>query len=97
MLSRIAGALEPGGALLLFEKVLAESPRQQALAAEIHREWKLAQGFTDEEVTAKARSLRGVLVPLGSGENRELLRRAGFREIEPIFRWLGWEGLLARP
>lgn len=93
---RLRDALEPGGALIVFEKVLGESGRQQALFADLYREWKARQGFSEEEISAKSRSLRGVLEPQTSGENRAMLDRAGFTDIEVVFRWLGWEGLVAR-
>ena len=88
--------LEPGGALILFEKVLAKTGREQVVYDELYREWKVAQGFDQDEITSKAQSLRGVLVPQTSDANRAMLLTAGFDQVEPVFRWLGWEGVVAR-
>lgn len=97
VLRRIRQALEPAGALILFEKVLVPPVRAQQLATGIYHDWKRRQGFSDAEVASKERSLRGVLEPQTSAENRAMLREAGFREPVPIFRWLNWEGLIANP
>jgi tRNA (cmo5U34)-methyltransferase len=80
----------------LFEKILLPPARAQTLATGIYHDWKRKQGFSDAEVAAKERSLRGVLEPQTSAENRALLRKAGFTEATPVFRWLSWEGLLVR-
>jgi tRNA (cmo5U34)-methyltransferase len=96
VVERLRGVLEPGGALILFEKVLAESGREQVVYDELYREWKAAQGFDQDEITSKAQSLRGVLVPQTSSANRAMLLAAGFAQVEPVFRWLGWEGVVAR-
>jgi tRNA (cmo5U34)-methyltransferase len=96
VVERLRAALEPGGVLILFEKVLAETAREQAVYDELYRDWKAAQGFGQDEITAKAQSLRGVLVPQSSSANRSMLLDAGFAQVEPVFRWLGWEGVLAR-
>lgn len=97
VLGRLRAALEPAGALILFEKVLLPPARVQELATAIYHDWKRRQGLSDAEVAAKERSLRGVLEPQSSEENQAMLRDAGFATPVPVFRWLGWEGLLVRP
>jgi tRNA (cmo5U34)-methyltransferase len=96
VVERLRAALEPGGTLILFEKVLAETGREQVVYDELYREWKAGQGFDQDEISAKAQSLRGVLVPQTSSANRSMLLTAGFAQVEPVFRWLGWEGVVAR-
>ena len=46
VVDKLRASLGPGGALILFEKVLSSSARGQAISAEIYRDWKLRQGFT---------------------------------------------------
>jgi tRNA (cmo5U34)-methyltransferase len=92
---RIASALDPGGALLLFEKVRAPDARLDALMTARYHDWKRAQGYRDSEIAAKALSLEGVLEPFTSAMNLEMLTAAGFDRVLPLFRWLNWEGVLA--
>jgi tRNA (cmo5U34)-methyltransferase len=96
ILARIHEALVPGGTFVLFEKVLASSARNQATAAGAYADWKGRQGFGDEEIAAKARSIRGVLQPLSPEENDAMLHAAGFSDLMRVFRWVLFEGLIAR-
>jgi tRNA (cmo5U34)-methyltransferase len=96
VVSRIHDALVPGGTFVLFEKVLASSARNQATAQGAYADWKGRQGFNDEEIAAKARSIRGVLAPLSPDENDAMLREAGFDDMMRVFRWVLFEGLIAR-
>jgi tRNA (cmo5U34)-methyltransferase len=91
----IAHALNRGGALLLFEKVRSSDPRVEDVTSELYHEWKRSQGYNDAEITAKARSLEGVLEPFTSDANRALLTSAGFTNVTTVYRWLNWEGMLA--
>ena len=92
---RIHRALAPAGALILFEKVLAPTARTQEVAVGAYLDWKRRQGFSDDEIAAKTRSIRGVLQPLSPDENEEMLGRAGFGETMQVFRWVIFEGLVA--
>ncbi len=96
IVSRIHDALAPGGSFALFEKVLASSARNQETATGAYADWKRRQGFDDGEIAAKSRSIRGVLQPQSSVENEAMLQGAGFGEIMHVFRWVLFEGLLAR-
>jgi tRNA (cmo5U34)-methyltransferase len=96
IVERIHRALSPSGALVLFEKVLAPTARTQEVGVGAYIDWKRRQGFSDDEIAAKTRSIRGVLEPLSPIENDSMLREAGFREVMPVFRWVLFEGLLAR-
>jgi tRNA (cmo5U34)-methyltransferase len=95
VVQRIRRALEPAGALILFEKALAPTARTQEVAVGAYLDWKRRQGFSDDEIAAKTRSIRGVLQPLSPDENEAMLLRAGFREVMQVFRWVLFEGLVA--
>ena len=82
---------------MLFEKVLAETPLFEDMAEGIYLEFKRRQGFSNDEIVEKTRSLRGVLQPLSASDNEALLRQAGFAQMMRIFRWVVFDGLVARP
>ena len=88
-------SLNWGGALLLFEKVRANDARFQDIMNQLYSEYKIEQGYSPMEIFAKAQSLKGVLEPFSSNANLEMLRRAGFADILPVFKYLSFEGLLA--
>ena len=58
---RVYQSLQWGGAFLLFEKVRGADARFQDIATGIYTDYKLARGYTPEEIVSKSRSLKGVL------------------------------------
>jgi tRNA (cmo5U34)-methyltransferase len=95
LLAAMHAALTPGGALLWFEKTLGPTPHLHDVVTQAYTEHKLTSGYTPAEALAKARSLRGVMAPLTSAENRAMLRAAGFTEVMTVHQHLAFEGLLA--
>lgn len=88
-------ALRPGGAFIVAEKVLGESARNQAAFVDTYHDFKQAQGYTREEVDRKALALEGRLVANTAAENVAMLRAAGFRDVECIWRWVNFAAWVA--
>jgi tRNA (cmo5U34)-methyltransferase len=86
----------PGGAFILVEKVLASTAQLDELFVERYHAMKARHGYTTEQIERKRLALEGVLVPVTARWNEDLLRDAGFRQIECFWRWLnfaGWVGV----
>lgn len=94
MLNMIFKNLNWGGAFLLFEKVRAPDARFQDITTSLYNEYKLSQGYKPDEIIAKSRSLKGILEPFSSSANKDLLKRAGFKDIITVFKWICFEGYL---
>lgn len=95
LFDRIYQSLQWGGAFLLFEKVRGNDARSQDILTGLYTDYKLDQGYSAEEIVAKARSLKGVLEPFSTQGNLDLLRRAGFVDVLTIFKFICFEGFLA--
>lgn len=95
LINRIYNGLHWGGAFIMFEKVRAPDARFQDMMSTIYHDFKLEQGFTPDEVMAKAGSLKGVLEPFSVQGNLGMLQRAGFVDIMSVFKYVCWEGFLA--
>ena len=95
MLKNIWRCLNPGGALLLFEKVREPSSKLQEIAMLLYNDFKLENGYSGNEILAKSRSLKGVLEPVTSKENLKFLKDSGFKETGRIFKKLCFEGYIA--
>ncbi|MEE4212390.1 MAG: methyltransferase domain-containing protein [Parvularcula sp.] len=95
LIDKIYKSLNWGGAFLLFEKVRGPDARFQDLLTTLYSDFKLEQGFTEEEIVNKTRSLKGILEPFSSEGNAGLLERAGFVDRMTVFRQLCFEGVLA--
>ena len=55
----------------------------------------MEQGLSDEEIIGKWRSLKRVMEPFSDKGNKEMLERAGFEDIETIWKWGPFQGYLA--
>lgn len=92
---RLYERLNWGGALILFEKVRGPDARFQDILTGIYTDYKLEQGYSSDEVIAKARSLKGVLEPFSTQGNYDLLSRAGFKDYLTIMKYVCFEGMVA--
>ena len=95
LIDKIYRSLQWGGAFLLFEKVRGADARFQDILTGLYTDFKLAQGYSAEEIVGKSRSLKGVLEPFSTQGNLDLLRRAGFVDIMTVMKYVCFEGFLA--
>ena len=80
----------PGGAFILVEKVLGSGAALSNVMIDLYHQYKQQNGYNTEEIERKRLSLEGVLVPVTARWNEELLRAAGFREIDCFWRWMNF-------
>jgi len=95
LFDKIYAALNWGGAFIMFEKVRAPDARFQDMMVTLYNDFKLAQGFSTEEIVQKTRSLKGVMEPFSTEGNRDLLKRAGFVDVMTVQKYVCFEGFLA--
>ena len=95
LFDKIYNSLNWGGGFLLFEKVRASDARFQDMMSSLYVDFKLQQGFSEQEIVNKSRSLKGVLEPFSTQGNIDLMRRAGFVDVMTVFKHLCFEGFLA--
>lgn len=95
LIDKIYETLQWGGGFILFEKVRGPDARFQDILTTLYNDYKLAQGYTPEEIVSKTRSLKGVLEPFSTQGNLDLLKRAGFADITTVMKYLCFEGFLA--
>ena len=95
LINEIYQKMNWGGALLLFEKVRGADARFQDIITSLYTDYKLRVGYTPDNIILKARSLKGVLEPFSTQGNIDMLKRAGFQDINTIQKYLCFEGFLA--
>ena len=86
----------PGGALVLVEKTIGQTAKLDRLFREQYLALKAHNGYSHDEIERKRLALEGVLVPVTAKWNEELLRSAGFTDVDCIWRWLNfaaWVGV----
>jgi tRNA (cmo5U34)-methyltransferase len=87
--------LAPGGALVIFENVRADTERGHEVQRRRWAAWQRAQGRSEEAVRAQLSREGTKFFPLRVGEHLDLLARVGFSTVEVIWRAYGQAGLLA--
>jgi len=92
----IREGLVDNGCLILVEKVLGEDSTFNRLFIKHYYEMKKRNGYSDLEIAQKREALENVLVPYRLEENKELVRKQGFRQCDVFFKWYNFCGLLAR-
>lgn len=95
LFTRVFEALNWGGAFILFEKVRGPDARFQDIITALYTDYKLAQGYSCEEIVSKSKSLKGVMEPFSSAANFEMLSRAGFKDCMTVMKYICFEGMLA--
>lgn len=83
-------AAAPTGALLVAEKVRPLDVRWAEIGTDVSHDWKARHGITPDAIQAKARALRGVLLPASLAALAGLVVDAGWSTPEVLFRWHQW-------
>ncbi len=86
LLKRIYTALNPGGIIIFSEKINCEGEIIHKLATKLYYDFKRRNGYSELEISQKRESLEDVLLPMTAGENIKMLKKAGFKEQEMLFR-----------
>ena len=95
LVKNIHSSLQPGGLLLISEKIICSDDTEERYFKTIHQQYKKANGYSELEVSQKRSALEKVMI-IDSLESHELrLRQAGFSTIQLWFRCLNWASILA--
>lgn len=95
VLKNIYDGLNPGGVLILVEKILAEESQFNRDFIDYYYDYKRRNSYSEMEISQKREALENVLVPYKLSENITLLRDRGFAHCEVFFKWYNFAGLIA--
>lgn len=95
LLRDIFAGINPGGALILVEKILAEESRYNRDFIKYYYNYKRRNNYSELEISQKREALENVLIPYKLSENISLLRDCGFDHCEVFFKWYNFAGLIA--
>ena len=95
LLRRICDGLNPGGVLVLSEKIAFADAHQNQLQTDLHHHFKRANGYSDLEIAQKRAALENVLIPETMSRHRERLLNAGFNSAEPWFQCFNFTSIIA--
>lgn len=95
LLDSVCNQLNPGGCLILIEKVLGEDSGFNRQFIKYYYDFKRRNNYAEMEIARKREALENVLIPYKLSEDIQLLKDAGFNSYETFFRWYNFAGMVA--
>ena len=95
LLRRIYEGLNPGGVLVISEKILAEDSLFNRNFITYYYDYKRRNHYSELEISQKREALENVLIPYKLSENMKMLMEAGFSHTEVFFKWYNFSGFVA--
>ncbi len=95
LLQQICNGLNPGGILILSEKIAFADTDENRRQIELHEAFKRAQGYSELEISRKRTALENVLVPETLATHHARLRDAGFTRVNTWFQCFNFASMIA--
>ena len=95
IITKIYKGLNPGGVLILSEKISFENPAEQKLNDQLHLNFKRQQGYSNLEISQKRSSLEQVLIRDTLQTHKQRILSAGFSTFQQWFRCYNFVSILA--
>jgi len=95
LLRRIQAGMNPGGVLVLSEKINAGGSLDQDELTDLHLRFKRAQGYSQLEISQKRAALEEVLIPETLATHRRRLLEVGFARVLIWYQALNFVSLIA--
>ena len=95
LLRKIANGLNPGGVLILSEKLTFEDPEIDAALTRLYYDFKKHNGYSELEISQKRQALENVLIPETEQTHLARLREAGFERAMSWFQCLNFHSFVA--
>lgn len=95
LLERLYAALNPGGCLVLTEKVELDDDEDNAWAAAVHLDFKRANSYSELEIAQKRAALERVMSIEEERTHIKRLTDVGFSPVRQWFRCLNWAAFVA--
>ena len=95
LIQKIYNSLKNDGIFLMSEKLITENKKLNKTMIDIYYNYKKEKGYSEYEIAQKREALENVLIPYTMNENIEMLKNAGFKDIDIIFRWNNFATFIA--
>lgn len=95
LLHKIHAGMNPGGILILSEKIrFADAPLDELLI-DMYHQFKEKQGYSRLEISQKRSALENVLIPETLAVHKERIRHSGFASCDTWFQCFNFASLIA--
>lgn len=95
LINRIAAGMQPGGVILISEKICFEDPQEHNDQTTWHHDFKRAQGYSELEIAQKRDALENVLKPETEEVHFNRLLNAGLSQPRRWFQCFSFVSYIA--
>ncbi len=95
LIQRIYDGMNPGGILIVSEKILLPDSRLNELMIDLYHGFKESMGYSKLEISQKRTALEKVLLPETLATHQQRLRAAGFDSLDVWFQCFNFASLVA--
>ena len=95
IIEKIYRGMNPGGVLILSEKLQFDNAQQDRVLTELHHAFKKSNGYSDLEIAQKRSALENVLIPETANVHHQRLQQAGFSEVYLWFQCFNFASFIA--
>lgn len=95
LLTKIYQGLNPGGILVLSEKIRHPSRAGNGLLIDLHHQFKRNNGYSELEVSQKRAALEKVMLTDTFGEHETRLKNAGFSDVVMWYKCYNFTSMVA--
>ncbi|EEZ80058.1 carboxy-S-adenosyl-L-methionine synthase CmoA [uncultured Candidatus Thioglobus sp.] len=95
LINKIHQGLNPGGVLVVSEKIHFDDAQKQAKITRLHLDFKRANGYSELEIATKRQSIENVLITDNQQTHFERFKTAGFSQSICHFQCLNFASFLA--
>ncbi len=95
LIAKIYDGLEDGGIFIFSEKIIYDDKIFNKHCIDEYYDLKKTQGYSEFEISQKREALENVLIPYSEDENKKMIKDAGFKSCQTIFKWVNFSTFIA--
>ena len=95
LLKKIYDGLNPGGVLIISEKIHFDDNENQEQITQLHLDFKRANGYSELEIANKRQAIENVLITENKKTHIDRLKQCGFKETSCYFQCLNFASFLS--
>lgn len=95
LIKKIYHSLNEGKVFIFSEKVICDDKVLNKQFIDEYYQFKKTQGYSEFEIAQKREALENVLIPYTYEENQKMIKEAGFKHIECLFKWVNFATFIA--
>ena len=87
--------LRDGGTFIVVDKLIGATAGIDNVLVDNYLKMKAENGYSYEEIVRKKYAIENVLVPVTAEWETQMLKNAGFRQVDCFWRWMNFAGFVA--